>query len=267
MRKKQRPILALAATLCMVCAASSFASVYTLSDENSTADFDPSGPGQTSWVVDGTQQLFQQWFWYRIGTSGPESQLSALAAPVVNSTASTLNAVYTGPTLKVTTTYSLLGGSTGSGTSDLSEQIRLQNLTGAPLTVTFFEYVDLDLGGDADDDYVEFTNLNTATQWEGPAIMSETVDTLLGAATTHREVNFFANTANSLNDGGTTILNDNMGPIGPGDVTWAFQWDFVIPANGSKFISKDKALHVPEPMSMGFLALGSLLCFRRRRVG
>jgi hypothetical protein len=64
------------------------------------------------------------------------------------------------------------------------------------------------------------------------------------------------------------VLNDNAGAVGPGDVTWAFQWDFQLAAGDSFIISKDKYLNVtiiPEPSTLGFVALGLAVVLLRKR--
>ncbi len=50
----------------------------------------------------------------------------------------------------------------------------------------------------------------------------------------------------ALNDPLSTTLND-LDSEGPGDVTWAFQWDISLAGNQSFLISRDKLLTVPEP--------------------
>jgi hypothetical protein len=55
---------------------------------------------------------------------------------------------------------------------------------------------------------------------------------------------------------------------GPGDVTWAYQWDFTL-GNGQSFIiSKDKnMMELPEPVTMAglFLGIGCLARYVRNR--
>jgi hypothetical protein len=264
-----RGIVLLITLISLAVARSAAAVVVTLTDLNSIAEFMPDTQnGQFNWRVDGVDQLAQQWFWYRIGNN-PEQSIDTISAPaIVQSTASTFSSTYTNAALQVKTTYSLFGGNLGSGNSDLSEAIRVKNLTAAPMDFHFFQYVDFDLNGTANDTSVYFLNANAAIQTEGPVTLSETVNTGLGAASTHREVNFWPNTLNELNDGVPTTLNDNLGPIGPGDLTWAFQWDFTIAAGSSVTISKDKILNgvqgVPEPATCGLLLLGCSLLRRRR---
>ncbi len=71
------------------------------------------------------------------------------------------------------------------------------------------------------------------------------------------------------NDGDADNLNDVLGPLGPGDLTWAFQWDRVIGPGGSWQLSKDKSIRqfIPEPRAMAGLVLGIgvLAVYVRRR--
>src|SRR5207248_8483028 len=77
-----------------------------------------------------------------------------------------------------------------------------------------------------------------------------------GAA--HGEAAFFPITLARLNDSSPTVLND-VANAGPGDVTWALQWDFTIAPGGSVGISKAKSLalvsQVPEPACLARLAI------------
>jgi len=102
--------------------------------------------------------------------------------------------------------------------------------------------------------------------------LTETVAT---PAPDHHEGNIFPNTLVSLGDGAPTLLSDlpavGGATLGPGDMTWAFQWDRTVGPGGSFTISKDKMLSVaiPEPSTLvlallGLLALAGPLAWRRR---
>jgi hypothetical protein len=129
----------------------------------------------------------------------------------------------------------------------------------------FFQYCDLDLAGTAMDSSVEISGGNTAAQSDYSygyyAIESETVDT---PRPSHHQAAYYPTILNSLNDDSPTTLTDANGPIGPGDLNWAFQWAFNIAPGSSVIISKDKTIVVPEPATMGLLALGGLALMRRR---
>jgi hypothetical protein len=155
----------------------------------------------------------------------------------------------------------LNGGAAGSGASDLAEQISITNTTDGPLDFHFFQYADFDLGAA---DTAVFTNLNAVQQSNGVSHLTETVVTPVPA---HREIAFFPVTLNMLNDGAPTTLSDTppIGTVfGPDDVTWAYQWDFVIPQGGTVQISKDKNINtnvVPEPTLVSLLGLAVSLLF------
>jgi hypothetical protein len=259
--------------LCGMWAATGHATIVVLQDLNSVATFSTQTQGgQQGWQVDGTSQLFQQWFWYRIGNAAEQSLDSLPQTGLITSDTNFnpgndhMVVQYTGAPLRITTTYSLVGSAPGTGNSDLGEQIKVENQGATPLDFHFFQYVDFDLNGTPNDDVVSFLNANAVLQQDSGGVLSETVNTALGASSTHREVNLYPNTLNSLNDTLPTTLNDNLGPIGPGDVTWAFQWDFTIGVGGSVTISKDKLLAVPEPSSLALvIAVGCLFPRRFRR--
>lgn len=257
----------------------SLAALFTLSDENSVVQFDTSSPSNAySWTVDGQDQLFQQAFWFRVGNTAEQSLHSLpIGFQLASNTNSdpgldTLNVVYNGAGFDVEVSYRLDGGIAGSGASDMGEQIRITNNTGAPLDFHFFQYSDFDLLGTPENDTGVFLNANTVHQSEGLHSLNETI---ASPAASHREINYFDVTRSKLEDGVATTLNDLPAigvPLGPGDMTWAFQWDRVISASGigrTFIISKDKRLNVvPEPATLMLLpAIAGFfgVCSRRRR--
>jgi len=219
--------------------------------------------------VDGISALSKQWFWYRVG-SNPEQPINAIGAPVITPiSAYSARLVYTAPGLfDIQVTYTLQGGQGGSGIADLSEQIRINNLSGNPLDFHFFQYSDFNLG--AADSVTLSQNLlgkfYRAAQSSGPVFLQETV---VSPGASHGEAGVAGFTLGRLNDGLPTTLNDNANALG--DVTWAFQWDSQIAAGGSLVIGKDKRLvvAVPEPTTVALAGLGLalLLGAARRRLG
>jgi hypothetical protein len=253
------------------------AQIITLADHNSVAQVDVgSQAGMFYWAVQGQNQLAQQWFWYRVG-SDPVRSIDTISAPAITRFNGTrgLSTTYGNPMFSVQVDYLLSGGSVlapgGIGVSDIGETITIVNRTAAPLEYHFYQYSDFDLGDPGFDTVQLGKNLrgffNEASQVDiNGAGLTETVTTP-GAA--RGEVAFFNATLIALNSGTPYNLNNNSGPVGPGDVTWALQWDFNIPAYGSALISKDKYLSVlliPEPSALALGLTGlAVLALRRRR--
>jgi hypothetical protein len=249
-------------------AARAEAANLTVSDGNSsfTVD-DASAAGMHTWIVDGVDQMFQQWFWYRIGSVGGEHSIDDLSAAVstVSEDLNVVRIVYSSGGLTIRTQYTLQGGANGSQQSDIAESITITNETGAALDFHFFQYSDFDLCGAIGGQTVTFVNANTVDQTGGGCNLSETVVT---PAASHHQASGFNSLVAALEDGSPTILSDNAG-FGPGDATWAFQWDVLIANGGSFQISKDKNLRaaIPEPASLFLLGsglLGGLKTLRRR---
>lgn len=231
------------------------ATTYTLTDGNSSATVDPSSQaGMYNWRVDGVNHLYQQWFWYRVGNTAEQS-INTISSPVVSQLApNQLGIVYTAAGLfNVTIQYTLFGGQPGSGQADIGESIRVNNLSCSKLDFHFFQYSDFDLMGIPGGDTAEHVNANMVRQSKGDLAISET--TILPTPS-RWEIDYFDNTLNRLNDGVATTLSNTASPLGPGDVTWAFEWDKNIPKGGSLLISKDKQLSA-VPIPPGALLLGS----------
>ncbi|MBX9790288.1 MAG: PEP-CTERM sorting domain-containing protein [Pirellulales bacterium] len=251
--------------------------VYGLIDGNSTATWDltPGAQlGMISWVVDGVQHDYQQWFWYRVGNTAEASYdtlpltLSGTSDTNFNGSPETLFAQYTAASFKTSFTFVLTGGTPGSGASDIAESIKIQNTTGSPLDFHFYQYTDFNLANTPANDSVLIVSNNLVRQTDGSGVVIN--ETVLTPPATHHEAALVPFTLNRLNDGVATTLND-VAASGPGNVTWAYEWDVVIPAFGSLLISKDKNIHiVPEPSTLllGLFAASALavsIVWRRKR--
>lgn len=271
MNKKRMSVSLLCSVfLCVLCV--SFSDAVLLVDKNSTADINPFADtnikGVNSWICDGANSLFQQWFWYRIGDTGPEASIDTISTPLINASDTdfdpgdeTLNLRYENNILQLNLTITLIGGDVGSGVSDLMEGIEIINKTDSILDLHFFQYVDFDLGIEFTDESVTLVNSNTflQTELESTAWVSEAV--VVPTASLY-EANVYPVTFSTLNDTGADNLNNNPA-AGIGDVTWAFQWDVELAPYDSYIISKDKRIEgIPEPATWTLLGLGGLLLRR-----
>jgi hypothetical protein len=252
------------------------AQIQNLLNNNSVASIDPtSSAGMFNWSVDGQNQLAQQWFWYRVGNAA-EAPINAISAPsIIRPDAKTAYITYNNGSYSVEIDYVLTGQSAGSGQADIRESIRIHNYTDGPLDFHFFQYSDFNLLGVPNGDNVQLGidnsgRFNEALQTKGPLLSSPSLtETEVTPGANHGEVGFFNTTLSKLNNGVADNLNDNAGPLGPGDVTWALQWDYTggtaIAAGADALISKQKFLQVPEPTACALVGLAAAACIWRRR--
>lgn len=242
------------------------ASIVFLNDGNSTASVNVDDPaGMFQWTVDGVNHLNQQWFWYRVG-SGPQAPINTIsAASWTKSAANKLNTLYANNILSVEINYTLTGG--GIGSADIDEGIKIHNFTSIPLTLSFYQYSDFNLLNTPVGDTV-WMDASQAFQWKDATQVAEGI---IAPNATAFEANYTGGASSTLFklDNVSDLVLNGSSSAGPGDVTWAFQWNLTVPAEGDEVITKDKLLNIyviPEPSALTFVALGfgALLLLRRR---
>ena len=215
--------------------------LITLTNGNSLVEIDPTTQdGVFSWTVDGTNQLYQHWFWLREGSSGPQNSFDMLGTPLglaYTSNSAILN--YLAPGLSATVAFNLSGGNAGTLASDLTEAVTIQNTTNVSMTLHVFDYSDFDLADADTGDTVAVNGTNVMVQ-EGKGMMAtETVQTPMP---NYWEASWYAITLDKI-DGGTPItLSDQLLPQETGDQTFAFQWDATLGAGQSLVISLSKSI-------------------------
>jgi len=248
------------------------ASPFTLTNGNSSVTVDPSNSdGMYNWTVNGTNQLNQQWFWYRVGATGAQNSIDSLTLQSTQLLSTTGGAndnwakvTYAdiAKSFQLSVTFQLSGGQTGSGTSDLAEAIEITNTSTSTLDYHFFDYTNLNLGGKTGGQSATLTGFNTATQ-TAPGELSQTV--VSGKANEY-EAGAYDTILHSLE---TTSGLTLSGPtsVTDADAEWAFEWDPILAPGKSYLITVDKQVEsIPEPTSsLALLGIGGLFYARPRR--
>jgi hypothetical protein len=255
-----------------------------LKDGNSSATF-TADPGrsqlQATWIVDDISQLFEQNFYIDLtGTTGNVPvNLAGIAPTAFSATDTNLSmdnnnlfvrwADIDGSGVDVEINFSLDGAAMGSGLSDLGEQIEISNFSGEAVDIRFFQYVDFDLDGTIGGD--------TATSSSSPVASVEQSDvsalaeTIVTPGPDLYQIGACCGVEASILAGNDlSTLPGVQSSFGPGDASWAFQWNVAIADGGSFQISKDKNIRVPvpEPATLGLLGVGLAglgFAARRRR--
>ncbi len=243
---------------------------FTIADSNTSATFDP-GAGQVDWMIDGVNQLFTQEFYYRRSTDTREHRMDSFnlnnvgnftqdTNPFIDTRADAFGSLFTDNNgLEFETLFTIRGNAAGSGSAALAEQITIRNTSNAAITLSFFQFVDFDLGGDAFDDFGQIVGGNTAQQSDDGSALSETVAT---PTPTIFQMGDSFDMTSMFNDSAIDNLDGTSSHSG--DVAWAFQWDITLQAGGSFLISKNKAV-IPTPGSLMILGSAGLFANRRRR--
>lgn len=245
-----------------------------LTSGNSVVGLNPTEVG--SWVVNNINQLEQEEFFYRIGSSGGQSPISSLTPNAIAAIGADTAKVTYGSTsgFQVVVTYSLTGGQMGSQVSDLTESVKINNDGMSSQTFHLFEYTNFNLDESTAGQTVTITGGNTATDF-GDGFQSQTV---VSPKPSEFEASNTAASPDLLSDISSTTkaytLKDvSSAPAGDGE--WAFEWDLNIGCSSSAVINIDKSIKaiplivVPEPTpgAIAMLGLGGLFMIRPRRRG
>ncbi len=249
----------------------SFAEIDTTAGSNNALDFQPFG--MFNWNIDGRDYMYEQWFFFRVGDNAEQSisvlPIAATPGPPpvpkegtfdtnFDFVHDTFTVIYAGPGFEIEVRAGLQGGSVGSNSADIHEEILITNLGTDALDFHLFQYTDFDMSGPPTflGDTLYLKNANTFVQYNPETLFSETVGT---PGPTNYEGALWHSTRDKLTDVNVDDLNNLVGAsaTGPltGDVTWAWQWDKIIAGGGSFSISKDKNVRPNEITEPGVLLL------------
>jgi len=246
-----------------------------LSYANSSATIDPtSSAGLENWSINGQNQIHQEWFWVRTGSTGGQVSIDTLGAPTITLEDTTgdgqdnwARLVYGSSNgLQISVTYSLAGGLLGSDKSDLSDTIDISNDGTSTQTYYFFEYANYNLGDSTTGQTVTISGANTATD-VGNGLQ---VQDVVSPASAEYEANVYPNLLNSISSSTTPCTLSDASKSTAGDGEWAFEWGVTLKAGGSYPISVDPqftTVPVPEPVNglIAVLGLSGLSLMRPRR--
>jgi MYXO-CTERM domain-containing protein len=227
-----------------------------------------------SWDVNGTNQLNQEQFFLRTGSSGGQLPLTSLTPSTVTAIGADTAKVTYGSTsgIQLVVTYSLTGGQIGSESSDLTESVKINNDSGSSQTFHLFEYTNFNLDNSTTGQVVTITGGNTATD-VGDGFQSQTVvspkPSEFEASNTATSPDLLAHISSTT----TPYTLKNVASAAAGDGEWAFEWDLNIGCGSSAVINIDKSIKaipvivVPEPTpgAIAMLGLGGLFVMRPRR--
>jgi hypothetical protein len=260
----------------LLCGSRCEAALISLSNGNSSVTINPnSSAGLENWSINGQNQVNQEWFWYRVGSSGGQSSIDTISSPSTqlydttsDGSNDTAMITYADSSLDVSVLYRLSGGQNGTLTSDLGETIEIENLSKATQTFSFFEYSNFTLEGLKTGQSESISGSNTAID-SGNGWQEETT-------VSPKATDFDANTNPTLLNKLTTATDytlPNVATSGPGDVEGGFEWTVSIMGGCSYEISGDQIItgqavkSVPEPVSasLAAMALGGVLMARPRK--
>ncbi|WP_395376870.1 hypothetical protein [Marinicella sp. W31] len=211
---------------------------------------------RTDFEIGGTDMTWSIWWYYRIDGDTQEVKFPQPdSATYVGNTATLTWADVDGRGLFSAELVHVLDEESTSGAT-LTNTMTLTNISLATVDINLFQYADFDVAGASNDeaslnndpDYIALTDNATANSINTAEIRA--------AGNTNYQVTVYSTTdplvlRAFLND---TALNDldNTGlPFGPADFTGAFQWDTIIPLDGSYAVETTYAIGdtcAPQPI-------------------
>jgi hypothetical protein len=226
--------------------------LITLTNNNSLVQIDPNTQdGMFSWIVDGTDQLFQHWFWLRQGASSVQVSFDQLGTPLGlswNSTNATINYLPQG--LNVMLSFTLKGGAAGSHASSVVETVSIQNTNNSSIALHLYSYTDFDLAGESEGDTVSFPTTNVVVQ-QGKGVTA--TQSVQGPAPNFWEASWYALTFDKIDGATPAVLSDTNTPSSPGDQTFAYQWDTNLSAGQTFVLSLTNNIQGSQSLSVALM--------------
>lgn len=242
-----------------------------LADGGASVTIDPqSSTGLYDWHIDGRDYMKNSWFYVRVGSNPeqPISSLNLISAVTSDSNAfldarpDILNLTYDDPAgqYRLGVKIMLSGGLPGSARSDMTYDVAVLNTSAGSLDMSLIAYHDLDLSI-SNGDSISILNGNTSMQADANNLRTAQYAVLIPDAHQADSANTLLNTLNNI---APDNLN-NQSSTPPGDVAFAYQWDFSLDPTMTFITGGTAHLEVPAPASITILAAAATLMLRRNR--
>ncbi len=215
-----------------------------------------------NFTVDGstTDHLFQNWWWYRVGTSNREFAFSNFVSQSGSGNNHTLNYAEVDG---VSASINYLIQDPGVGAIVTQRVVLTNTSTAGPQSISLFNYADFDVGGSAAGDSGAMVGANLMRITDSGGAFAE----FEGVGASAWQVTSFATLRGLLSNGVADNFNNSGLPFGPGDWTGGFQWTFTLNPGESVTVIERLAVNtsVPTPGAAALLGVAGLAGARRRR--
>jgi hypothetical protein len=227
----------------------------TISDGIATITVSNANGSLTEYSLAGQDHLFQADYYFRTGSMTAEDMMTGVNSTYINSVSSSgLDITVSGSTSEFdfTLVYSL------DGQGRMIPSLDITNTTASTLDLSLFNYQDWDVDGPQGDTAV----------WNGADMLISDNGIVIQVTPFQTpdaiEARSFQGLRQELRDNAVTNLTDGAGlPFGPGDATFAFQFDLSLAAGETTTV----IYTVPEPSTglLGLVGLAMLAWGSRRR--
>lgn len=202
-----------------------------ISDGSATYEYTGFGLGNVDFTVDGgTDQAFEQWWWYRLVGDTSETALPTPDAESYVGNVATLSwSDLAGTGLDVTVVTTL--AATSASAASVTHELTVHNTNASPVTMALFAYADLEVGGTSAGDSATSVSATEMTVTDSASI------SFVGPGADAYQVEAYPDLRDALDDAATTTLSSTGLPFGPGDWSGAYEWDLSIPAGATQTVT------------------------------